>query len=240
MSDPMIVRTDIRHTRHRPVRHSFHHRSYSWLVDLDELPCLPMILRPLAQFRAADHLGDRSNSLRANIDSYLASEGIDLGGGRVRMLANARVLGYVFNPLTVYWCRDAAGALVCVVAEVHNTYGDRHRYLLRLDDHGNDCVAKVFYVSPFNPVSGTYRLHMPEPERRLGLAITLDDSGGTVFGASMTGRPAVADNRTILLAALRTPLAPLLVALQIRLQGIRLWRRGLTIHPRPTSQECPR
>lgn len=238
MSAPQIVRTRIRHVRREPVRHAFAYRSYSWLVDLDDLPQLSGPLRPLARFRAADHLGDPQASLRTNIDRYLRSEGIDLTDGRVRMLTNARVLGFVFNPLTVYWCHDRGGTLACVVAEVHNTYGERHRYLLCPDDNGNAAVAKSFYVSPFNSVTGTYRLHVPEPAGRLGVAITLQDqSDTTVFTATMDGRVHPANNRTVLRALLAVPAAPMLVALLIRWQGLRLWLRRLPIQPRPHFQE---
>ncbi|WP_018177885.1 DUF1365 domain-containing protein [Jongsikchunia kroppenstedtii] len=238
MTAPAIVRTRIRHVRHHPIRHEFCYRGYSWLVDLDALPELPPLLRPFARFRTADHLGDPTASLRTNIDGYLASEGIDLRGGRVRMLTNPRVLGVVFNPLTVYWCHDGAGTLVCVVAEVHNTYGERHRYLVLPDSKGNATVAKAFYVSPFNAVSGTYRLHLPEPSDRLGLVITLENpSGVTLFTASMTGRSTPADNWTVARTVLRMPIAPMLVALRIRWQGIRLWLRRLPLQPRSLPQE---
>ncbi|MFC9790473.1 DUF1365 domain-containing protein [Rhodococcus sp. NPDC127528] len=234
MTAPRIVRTRIRHVRRRPVRHEFTYRSYSWLVDLDELPDLPRPLRPFAQFRAGDHVGDPDRSLRANLDAYLAEHAIDLSEGRILMLANARVLGFVFNPLTLYWCHDRSGELVCVVAEVHNTYGGRHRYLLRPDRGGNATVPKAFHVSPFNEVAGEYRLHVPEPIRRLGVAIALrDPDGATVFAATMAGpaRPAV--TLTVLRALLAVPVAPLLVALRIRWQGLRLWARGLPIVPPP-------
>ena len=122
--------------RTTPVRNAFRYRSYQWLVDLDALPPLPVLLRPFARFDARDHLGDPGRSLRENVDSYLADNGIDLRGGRIRMLANARVLGYVFNPLTVFWCHAPDGSLRCVIAEVHNTYGERHRYLLLTDERG--------------------------------------------------------------------------------------------------------
>ena len=79
------------------------------------------------------------------------------------MLAHARVLGYVFNPLTVYWCHRPDGTLACVVAEVHNTYRQRHAYLLPADDRGRAEVPKQFYVSPFYPVDGRYRMSLPEP-----------------------------------------------------------------------------
>ena len=142
----------------------------------------------LAGFQARDHLGDPRRSIRENLDHFLAARGIDLGGGRVTMLAHARVLGYVFNPLTVYWCHRADGTLACVVAEVHNTYGQRHAYLLHTDDRGRAQVPKEFYVSPFYPVDGRYRMSLPEPDARLALSVVLGRPDGHSFAASVHGR----------------------------------------------------
>jgi hypothetical protein len=89
---------EVRHVRHAALHRDFRHHVYLWLVDLDALPRLPRWLRPFAGFRAADHLGDPRGTIRGNLDRYLAGHGIDLRGGRVLMLANARVLGHVFNP----------------------------------------------------------------------------------------------------------------------------------------------
>jgi uncharacterized protein len=154
---------EIVHVRARPVRRAFRYRSYLWLVDLDHLPRVPLPLRPLASFQARDHLSGTGGSLRASVDAYLARHGIDLAGGRVLMLGHARVLGYVFNPLTVFWCHRSDGGLAAVIAEVHNTYGGRHAYLLHPDPGGRAAADKEFYVSPFLPVAGRYRLHLPEP-----------------------------------------------------------------------------
>ncbi|WP_327150817.1 DUF1365 domain-containing protein [Nocardia sp. NBC_01329] len=229
-----LAYTTIDHVRHTPVRHRFRYRSYSWLVDLDDLPRLPRPLRPLARFRADDHLGDPDRSLRENIDTFLDAHGIELPGGRILMLTSARVLGFVFNPLTLYWCRDRTGTPVCVVAEVHNTYRGRHRYLLRTDEHDRAEIGKQFYVSPFNDVSGRYRMALPEPDDRLRLSITLHRDH-PVLTASMTGECRPATTRAILAAALTMPLAPLAVAARIRVQGLRLWLRGLPVVPRTVS-----
>ena len=156
----------ISHARTVPLRNVFRYRTYLWLVDLDRLP-RPGTLMPLARFSARDHLGDPGRTIRENLDRFLAAHGVDLGGGRVLMLAHARVFGYVFNPLTVYWCHRPDGTLACVVAEVHNTYGQRHCYLLHTDERGRAEVPKQFYVSPFYPVDGRYRMSLPEPGDRL-------------------------------------------------------------------------
>lgn len=235
-----IYRTSISHVRRTPLHNAFTYRSYSWYVDVDALPVLPEPLRPLAAFTAADHLGDPDGTLRGNVERYLATQGIDLGGGRITMLASARVFGHVFNPLSLFWCHDAAGELRCVVAEVHNTYGERHCYLLETDGAGRATVPKAFYVSPFNDVDGRYRMKVPEPGDRLAVSIVLEREGQKPFIATMDGTRSPATTANILAAAIAVPLAPLRVAAQIRWQGIKLWARRLPIIKRPhhPSQEA--
>ncbi|MGQ0625764.1 MAG: DUF1365 domain-containing protein [Sporichthyaceae bacterium] len=231
--------TVVAHARQIPVRNAFRYRSYSWLVDLDDLPRVPRPLRVLAQFRAQDHLGSPERSLRENLDAFLAARGVDLGGGRVLMLANARVLGYVFNPLSVYWCHDGDGALVCVVAEVHNTYGERHAYLVRTDAAGQGCFDKEFYVSPFYPVDGHYRMSLPRPDEVVRIAIELHRGESKPFVATVRGRRRPAGTCALLRAAIRVPWVTFTVAVQIRIQGIRLWVRRVRVVPRPEHPRQP-
>ncbi|MCA1006542.1 DUF1365 domain-containing protein [Rhodococcus hoagii] len=235
-STPAIYRTTISHVRTAPLRNAFRYRSYSWLVDVDHLPRLPRLLAPLAGFASADHLGDLSRSLRQNVDAFLAAHGIDLECGKVLLLTNARVFGYVFNPLSVFWCHDGDGRPVCVIAEVHNTYGERHCYLLRPDERGNARAAKEFYVSPFNDVDGEYRMRLPTPGAALRIGISLERPGQPPFVATVVGERRDATAREVLRAALTVPIAPLRVAVQIRWQGIRLWARGLPVRPRPAHR----
>ncbi len=230
-----LYRTEVAHRRFDPVRHDVRHRGYQWLVDLDDLPRLPRGLGWLARFEARDHLGDPAGSLRANVDRYLAEHGVDLAGGRITMLANARSAGYVFNPLTVYWCHGPDGELRCVVAEVHNTYGERHRYLLRPDDDGHSQVEKRFHVSPFYPVDGYYRLRLPEPGERLALDITLHRPGQRPFVASVRGQARPATARSLFALAVRDPLYTRRVRAAITGHGIALWHKGLPVQPRPAD-----
>ncbi|WP_221889710.1 DUF1365 domain-containing protein [Streptomyces sp. WAC06614] len=232
---PALYATEVRHTRLAPVTYTLRHRTYLWLVDLDRLPVLPRLLRPLARFDARDHFGGDAPSLRAGLDAYLASRGVHGADGRVLMLAHARVLGHVFNPLTLYWCHDRSGRLVCAVAEVHNTYGRRHCYLLRPDGHGRDEVPKEFYVSPFFGVEGRYRMRLPLPGDRLDLTVQLRHGDGSVpLTATVRGTHRPAGVRTLLAAVLRHPWSTAGVSLGIRLHGIRLYLKGLPVQPRPT------
>jgi uncharacterized protein len=224
---------EITHVRTRPIRRAFRNRSYLWFVDLDDLPRVPLVLRPLAGFRSRDHLGDPASSIRANVDACLARHGIGLAGGRVLMLGHAAVLGYVFNPLTVFWCHRADGTLAAVIAEVHNTYRQRHAYLLHPDGRGRAEADKDFYVSPFLPVAGRYRLHLPEPAATLRLSVTLRIDGQTVLAASVTGKRHTYSPRRLLGCALRHPWVTAQVTALIRWQGIRIAARRLPIIPRP-------
>ncbi|MFD1813646.1 DUF1365 domain-containing protein [Rhodococcus gannanensis] len=233
MTAPALYRTRIRHVRRTPLRHAFTYRGLSWFVDLDDLPRLPVWLRPFARFDGRDHFAGEP-SLRAGLDEVLADAGVDPTGWRVTALLAPRAFGYVFNPLSLYWCHDDTGAVRCVVAEVHNTYGGRHPYVLFPDADGRVETEKVFYVSPFNPVEGRYTLQVPEPGTQLAVSVTLHRDGHRPFVASMHGKRTPVTTVRVAGAVLRVPLAPQLVAARIRIQGVVLWLRGLPVVPRRT------
>ena len=232
---PALYETTVQHVRQTPFRHAFSYRSYWWLVDLDQLPVLPRGLRALARFRAADHVGSGA-TIRAGIDEVLAAEG--LAADRVLMLANARTLGHVFNPLSLHWCLDATGEVVAVVAEVHNTYGGRHAYVLRTDAEGRATTDKAFYVSPFHQVDGSYAMRLPLPGEDLRVDLTYTRPGAKPFVATVRGTRAPVTTGTVLATALRHPFSTRLVSLRIRVQGIRLWLRRLPVVPR-TEEQTP-
>jgi DUF1365 family protein len=238
---PRLYRTRVAHGRTERVQHGFAYRHATWLVDLDDVPVLPRPLGGVARFDPRDHLGDPNATLRANVDAYLATEAVDLDGGRVLMLATPRSFGHAFNPLTVFWCHDRAGDLACVIAEVHNTYGDRHCYLLRPDASGRAAADKAFYVSPFFGVDGRYEMTFTGPtdasgagDGELRVAITLRRHDHVVFGASLEGRPDP-HAPSFLAGSLRHPAAGRRTIALIRLQGIRLWLKHLPVLPRPVA-----
>ncbi len=237
---PALVVGQVTHRRPGPVRHAFRHRIYQWLVDLDEVPGQPWYLRPFARFSSADHLGDPSLPIKRNVENYLARSGIRLGaGGRVLMLANARVLGHVFDPLSVFWCYAADGVLICVVAEVHNTYGERHAYLLRPDRAGTAVTDKAFYVSPFFDVSGSYAVRFALRPDLVSATVTLRRHGAVAFTATFRGRPEPATRQALARLLIRQPLLTQRVSALIRVHGIWLWLHRLPIRSRPhhTRQE---
>ncbi|MGW4855597.1 DUF1365 domain-containing protein [Streptomyces sp. NPDC004288] len=233
---PALYPGEVVHTRVTPLRYGLRHRTYFWLVDIDDLPALPRLLRPLARFDPRDHFGGAAPTLRAGVTAFLAANGVAEPLGKVLMLCHARVLGHVFNPLTLYWCHGEDGRLVRVVAEVHNTYGERHCYLLSPDPQGVDEVPKDFFVSPFFDVEGAYRMRLPLPGDRLDLTVQLRHADGSrPLTATVRGTRRPAGPRTLLAVALRHPWSTAAVSLGIRLHGIRLYLKGLPVRSRPTA-----
>jgi DUF1365 family protein len=232
-----LYRARIRHGRVERVRHGFEYRHVMWLVDVDDLPVAPRGLRGFVSFRAGDHFGDPHASIRANVDAFVAEQGVDTSGGRVLLLTNPRSFGYTFNPLSVFWCYGPDGDLRGVVAEVHNTYGERHCYFVRPDASGDAQVDKAFYVSPFFDVDGRYDMRLGEPGADLDVTITLRRGADnhSAFTATLRGQRAPHPVRSVVGAALRHPFGGLRVMARIRLQGFRLWLRRVPIVPRPAK-----
>ncbi|QYJ03175.1 DUF1365 family protein [Nocardioides panacisoli] len=224
--------TTISHTRRSPFRRTFRHRSHLWVVDLDELPPRPRGAFFRGEFASRDHFDGTAPSIRAGLDRVLLDHGHDLRGGRALMAAQPRAFGYCFNPISVHWVwQDPEGVGVpdATVVEVHNTYGERHSYLIDTDEHGKGAVAKAMYVSPFHGTDGQYRISAPAPTAdRLKVAVSLQPDHGARFDASVVGRRTTAPR--LALAALRS-------SLLIRIHGSWLWLRGLPVQPRPLHDD---
>jgi DUF1365 family protein len=231
---PALVKGEVRHARFAPIKHAFRYRAHQWLVDADHAELSPRWLRPLVSFQSRDHLGSADRSLGDNVRGFLRAQGVGWSARRIIMLANARTLGYVFDPLTVYWCYSADGSLEGVLAEVHNTYGERHGYVVEVDGHGSGQAGKQFYVSPFFGVFGDYTLKFVHDGDKVGAFVTLKQDGRVVFTGSFTGRAVPVTARRVLGVALTQPLMPQRVAVLIRLHGLWLWVRRLPVVRRPT------
>jgi DUF1365 family protein len=232
---PALYRTEIGHTRRRPWHHGFRYRHPMWLVDLATMPQGALLGRFL-RFDARDHLGDPTRAIRDNVVKWVGGHGIDVSGDRIVMLANPRMLGYVFNPITVYWCL-AESSVRCVVAEVHNTYGGRHCYLLTPDAEGRASVDKALYVSPFNPVDGSYDMRFTLPTDLVHVGIVLRRGGQVAFSATLNGQRAPVTTATTLRTLVHYPLGALRVSALIRYQGIKLFLRGLPVVRRPATSD---
>ena len=237
---------DVMHDRRAVARHQFRHRVVMYAIDLDEAPGLDRATglfayeRPgVVSLRAADHVGDPIRGLRANISDLLSAHGVAIAGGRIMMVTNLRTLGYVFNPITCFWCEDADGVLRALVAEVSSTFRERHAYVFPVDEarRRSGLLAwetdKVLHVSPFFGMDQRYRVVAAPPGERLALAISVFEGETRVLHTTLTGRRRPFTRRELIRAQLAVPLMPQRVTALIHLEALRLHRKGVPVFRKP-------
>jgi DUF1365 family protein len=240
----------VTHARLRPRAHRLRYRIFMLLLDLDELPALDRSLKlfgldrlRLTGFSEADHLEGSGKTLRAQVEAHLASAGI-VAGGAIRLLCMPRILGGVFNPLSVYFCHRPDGALRAILYEVNNTFGERHSYLIPVDSrdrrgavrHG---VDKAFYVSPFMDMDLTYAFHITPPGEHVSVAIDVRDEDGRVLVAAFAGLRQPLTDANLWKAWLGHPWMTLGVMAAIHWEALKIWRKGEKIRTRPKAPPRP-
>lgn len=195
--------------------------------------------RNLTSVWDVDHGGAPGQGRGADwVRAVLAENGLP-GADRILLLAQPRVMGHVFNPVSFWLCHDAEGALRVVVSEVTNTYGERHSYLCHRDDHGpltrEDTVTarKIFYVSPFQPIEGEYRFRFDIRPDRIGIWIDHTNAQGGIF-TNLIGPRRALTNAGILRACLRRPFGSRRVLALIHWQALKLAIKGVRFRTRPT------
>lgn len=236
-----LYRGHVTHRRLVGPDHGFRYALYMCLLDLDELGELDRRLRlfghrrrrPVA-FHEADHLGGGAAPLREALEALFEREGARWPGGRVELLTHCRVLGYVFNPISLFYCYDASDALAAVVAEVNNTFGDRHPYVLPVE--GGRAVwrrKKLMHVSPFFSMAGSYHFELPAPGPRLEAVVDLTRDGRTELAARLSLERQPLDDAHLARALVRYPLVTLKVIATIHWQALRLWAKGAPFWSQP-------
>jgi DUF1365 family protein len=237
----------VRHRRVAEVARTFRYPTFHALLDVDELPVLEREVRGFGyrrpapvRFRDRDHLGTDDLPVKAKLARWLAEQGSELPDGPVRVLANLRVLGHVFDPISWWFCHRADGSLALVVAEVRNTFGESYWYLLdELTEAPGGLVhaaaAKRFHVSPFLPIDGLeYAFRFVLRPDRVVAHIEVTDGDRIVFDATQTGRRRPLTTSTLWRTLARYPLQPLRTVLLIHLQAVRLLIRRVTFHRKPS------
>lgn len=238
----------VMHRRLRPFVHDFTYRVFSLYLDLDSLAADARRLRlfshnrwNLFSFHDRDHGARDGSPLKPWVEHHLAAAGIDLAGGPVRLLCFPRVLGYVFNPLSIWFCFHADGDLRAVLYEVRNTFGDKHGYLVPVAPghrRGTTIVQgadKDFYVSPFIAMEQHYAFRLAEPGEKLAVTISQGGPEGAQMVARHSGRRRALDDRALLFAFVAYPLMTVKVIAAIHWQALRLWLKGARLAPRPAA-----
>lgn len=225
----------VTHTRIFPVRHAFRYRVFALLLDLDELDALkPSWLfarnrAALASFHDRDHGDARPDGrpLRAWVQAKLRDANIEADGA-IRVLCYPRLFGYVFNPLSVWFCHSRDGALAATIYEVHNTFGERHAYVLAAGP-GQEC-DKAFYVSPFLSLDCRYSFDIRPPGEDVLVAIRQSEAGQPVLNAAFSGRRKPFTGAALASALIRHPLMTLKVMAAIHFEAFRLWLKRVPAH----------
>ncbi len=234
----------VMHHRVRPFRHRFTYRVFSLFADLDELerigerlPGFSYNRWNILSFWDCD-LGPRDGSpLRPWIARQLAAAGLP-SDGPVRVLCFPRVLGYVFNPITLWFCYDSEEQLIAILYEVSNTFGQHHAYLLPVEpgeERVHHAFDKHFYVSPFIEMTADYRIKVKAPDARYGLSILEGGQEGRLLYAGHSGERAELGWRSFLRAAFGYPLLTLKIMGGIHWEALRLWMKGAKFHRRPAK-----
>jgi DUF1365 family protein len=225
----------VTHARLRPKRHRFSYRVFSLLIDLDELAALDRLKlfghnrRAAFSFLDRDH-GAGDGDVRGWVAVQLAAAGISLEHPAIRLLCYPRIFGYVFNPLTVYFCSDG-DMLRAILYEVHNTFGEKRTYVIGVTpgDQGGieQACRKELYVSPFVPMDCAYRFDIEPPGERVLIGISETDRDGLLLRASFTGERRELTDATLRRALFAYPLMTLKVTAAIHWEALRLWAKGV-------------
>lgn len=249
MTGSALYRGKVVHERHQPTSHRFEYPVFSLLLDLDELSELDQRLHLFGHNRWSlfalldrDHGASDGGDLKAYVRKRLDDAGLSDVDGKVRLLCYPRLFGYVFNPLSVYYCSHRDGALGAMIYEVNNAHGERHSYVIRVEPSSRkrairQSCDKQFYVSPFMPMDCRYRFHIEPPGERLALFIHETHEEKPILDAWFIGQHQVLSDRNLLRAAFAVPFMTLRVTTGILWQALRLWRKGLPVFQRtPRSQ----
>jgi uncharacterized protein len=237
----------VMHRRIRPRTHKFRYRAFWLLLDLDELAELSGWLRLFSHNRAnlfslhdTDHGDGSATPLRVQVERQLGAVGIDLVGGPIRLFCMPRTLGYCFNPLSVYFCYRADGTLAALMYQVHNTFGERHSYIIPVERESSASrqhCQKSFFVSPFMDMSMCYDFRVSGPGARISVGIRASTSALPVLSAVLTGARKELTDRSLAAVFLAIPAVTLKVTGAIYWQALRLWLKGIRLHRRPIPPE---
>ncbi|WP_439573214.1 DUF1365 domain-containing protein [Phreatobacter sp.] len=244
MTGPAALRSalyagEVMHRRMRPKPHHLRYGVVSALIDLDELPALDARFRlfgynrrALFSFYDRDH-GDRSGApLRQWVEARLASAGLDADGGTIRMLCYPRILGFAFNPLTVYFCHDRDDRLIALLYEVSNTHGEKHTYVIPVAPSGGpvrQACDKRFFVSPFIAMDCRYRFRVLPPDEKTIVAITQGDAEGPLLAAVFSGERQELSDRRLAITFARQPLMTFKIVAAIHWEALKLWWKGVPV-----------
>ena len=240
----------VMHQRLRPRVHRLRYRIFMALLDLDEIDGLDRDLAlfsrgrfNLFSFYESDYGAGTSEPLRTQIERHMRAAGIAPDGGPIRLLTMPRMLGFAFNPVSLFFCHARNGALLAILYEVNNTFGERHGYFLPVSPDSQATIrqhcAKAFHVSPFMSMGLCYDFRVSPPAESVSLGITGSDEQGTIITAAFAARHHRLNDRALARAFVAYPLLTLKVVAGILWEALLLWRKGVGLHDHPSPPGHP-
>lgn len=238
----------VMHQRMRPKSHRFSYRVYSVLMDLDRQdeigrlsPALSHNRWNLFSVHDKDHGPADGSALRPWADAMLAKGGLETRAAKIMLLCYPRILGAVFNPLSVYYAYDDGDQLVGVIYEVRNTFGERHAYVAKVEPGQHSPAglrqtrAKLFYVSPLMDMDMRYHFNLKPPGDAITIRILEHDPKGPILSATFHGEAVPVSTRTLFGEAVRVPFLTAKVVGAIHYEALRLWLKGIRLRDRPSA-----
>lgn len=234
----------VTHRRLGTQSHSFRYRTYSILIDIDRIDDVAYGNALLSHNRwnlfsihDRDHGPRDGSSLRPWIENQLTAAGIDLQGGPIRLLSFPRILGYTFNPLSIWFCHHADGSLRAILHEIHNTFGHNHSHLVPIQSSTDrplrHSFAKELHVSPFFDRDGSYTFTIRPPAERFSVSIDYRVANERRLKATMASRRIPLTTRNLARVFVTHPLLTLKVTTGIHWNALKLWLKGAKYRPVP-------
>ena len=238
------------HERYSPKPHKLRYRVFSLFADLDELDQLAKRNRLFSVDRfnlislftrdLGDPIADQRVPLKDRLSQLVEAEsGEPYKAAKIFVLTYPRVLGFTFNPLTVFYCLDEAGEIDAIIYEVRNTFGERHNYVFRLDPGeafgGSHSAAKRFHVSPFFDRQGTYDFKLSKPSASAHVVIDYAKGEERRLQAGFKGKQLDISDKTILALSVKFPFMTLKVVLAILWEALKLWLKGIKVYTHPEA-----
>ena len=239
IKDSWIYNGKVIHKRFKPKIHFFKYKVFSLLLDLDEIDTIDNKINlfsynkfNLISFYDRDH-GDRDgSSIKDWVIENLKLNNIQHKDMKIKILCYPRILGYVFNPLSIFFVYDNNSSLISILYEVKNTFGEQHTYIFRIDSNSdliqNNCNKK-FYVSPFMDLNSKYYFKISNPREKLSVVIDQRDNEGKLLFASQDGIRTTFTTKNLILAYLKNPLMTIKIISAIHYEAFRLWLKGIKL-----------
>ena len=229
----------ITHKRFKPKKHFFSYKTFSLLIDLNEIEDLEKKINffsynkfNILSFYNIDHGPRDGSSIIKWVNKTLTKAKINVKGGTIKLLCFPRFFGYVFNPLSVFYCYDKKLKLKAVLYEVKNTFNEQHTYVFRSNSSSNIILHKCnkkFYVSPFIAMKTYYNFRLSKPKNNINILIKQRDVNGPLLIARQEGKRIKLNSKNLLYQFLKHPLMSFKVIVAIHFEAFRLWLKGVNL-----------